>query len=139
MAGKPHPKASRLLVAVLSGALALSLGQAMEQSGGIVRGRVLDATRAPIAGARITTLPGDGRATGPSAVSDQIGEFSLTLDLGFYTVKVAAQGFLDIRQTVLLREPGSESRDFVLQVAGIHETVTVSESCARGPMDRREN
>ena len=100
----------------------------MAQSSGTVHGRVLDATRAPIAGARVTTLAGDGRATGHSAVSNQNGEFTLTLDPGGYTFKVAAQGFLEISQTVLLREPGSESRDFVLQVAGVHETVTVTES-----------
>src|SRR6266545_3193416 len=94
MAGKQRSRASGLLVAVLSGMLALSLGQAMAQTRGTVRGRVLDPTRAPISGARITAHQ-DGRASALTAVSDGIGEFSLALDPGNYMVEVVAEGFLE--------------------------------------------
>ena len=117
----------RLSGSVLLVALAASLGawlnpQAVAQTAtqapsaiSTVHGKVLDPSRAPVADARITALPGNGRPPGPSAISDQNGEFSLALDSGFYTFRVAAQGFRDILQTVVLRELGSQSREFVLR------------------------
>ena len=93
-----------------------------------MRGRVLDPTRAPIAGARITAVE-DGGAPAISAVSDRNGEFSLTADPGSYTVKAAAEGFLEASQAVHLPAGGaSEAREFLLQVAGTHESITVTES-----------
>jgi catecholate siderophore receptor len=88
---------------------------------------VLDPTRAPIAGAGITVLPG-GRLAGPSAVSDQKGEFSLSLDAGNYILKVIADGFQEVSQTVDVFQAGAEPLEFVLQVAGTHNTVTVTDS-----------
>src|SRR5262245_59687594 len=90
------------------------------------RGRVLDPTRAPIAGARITAVPWGGAsgAVAATAVSDQKGEFSLPLDAGNYILKVSAEGFLETSQTV--RGPGAI--EFILEVARKHETVTVTES-----------
>jgi len=115
------------LASFFSGVLALWLGQALAQSRGTVSGRVLDPTRAPISGARIAVLH-DGRTSASSAVSDRNGDFSLTLDPGNYAVRVSADGFLEASQTVNVPDGGSESREFILQVAGIHETVSVSES-----------
>ena len=115
------------MASFFSGVLALWLGQALAQSRGTVSGRVLDPTRAPISGARIAVLH-DGRTSASSAVSDRNGDFSLTLDPGNYAVRVSADGFLEASQTVNVPDGGSESREFILQVAGIHETVSVSES-----------
>ena len=112
---------------VLSGVLSLSLGQAIAQSRGTVHGRILDPTRAPIPDARITAVR-EGRASELSAVSDHNGEFSVALEPGSYTVKASAKGFLESSQTVTLAENGSESREFVLQLAGVRDTVTVTES-----------
>jgi catecholate siderophore receptor len=114
-------------VTVLSGMLSLSLGQAIAQSRSTVRGRVLDPTRAPIPDARITAIR-EGRASEFSAVTDNNGEFSAALEPGSYTVKASAKGFLESSQTVTLAENGSESREFVLRLGGVRDTVTVTES-----------
>jgi catecholate siderophore receptor len=95
------------------------------QSG--VRGTVLDPTRASISGAKITALKA-GSSSGTSAVSDRHGEFSLPLEAGTYILVVASDGFLEARQGVDVAGAGFESREFVLQVAGTHERVTVTES-----------
>ena len=94
---------------------------------GAVHGRVLDPTRAPIAGARILVSP-QGQRPGPSAVSDQNGEFTLSLDPGTYTIQVVAEGFREDSQSVNLLPAADESREIVLQVAGIRATLTVTES-----------
>jgi len=92
-----------------------------------LRGKILDPTRAPIAGAQVTAIPPD-RTSGPSVLSDQNGEFSLPLEPGTYILKVAKDGFIETSQTFNLPQAGSESRDIILQVGGVHETVTVTES-----------
>jgi len=114
-------------VTFLSGVLSLSLGHAIAQSHGTVNGRILDPTRAPIPDARITAVR-EGGAPERSAVSDRNGEFSVALDPGSYIVKASAKGFLESSQRVTLAENGSESREFVLRIAGVRDTVTVTES-----------
>ncbi|HYR85197.1 MAG TPA: TonB-dependent siderophore receptor [Terriglobia bacterium] len=91
-----------------------------------VQGRVLDPTNAAVAGAQITAIR-DGSRTALSAVSDRNGEFSLTVEPGQYTVKVAARGFSEAAQKVDLQS-SSELRDFVLELAGVRDMVTVTES-----------
>ena len=89
-----------------------------------LQGRVLDAMCAPIAGARVTAT-----ATGRPArfaITDQAGTFTLALPAGRYTVRVSADGFIDASMDMIAGAPGRQSRDFVLQVAGIHEAVTVA-------------
>ena len=127
MAGKRRSTGSRLVVTFLSGVLSLSLGHAIAQSHGTVNGRILDPTRAPIPDARITAVR-EGGAPERSAVSDRNGEFSVALDPGSYIVKASAKGFLESSQRVTLAENGSESREFVLRIAGVRDTVTVTES-----------
>ncbi|HME98694.1 MAG TPA: TonB-dependent siderophore receptor [Terriglobia bacterium] len=90
-----------------------------------IQGRILDVTSSAIAGAQITIIP-SSHASDASALSDQNGEFSLALLAGKYTIKVAAKGFEEISQTIDLQE--TVSQDFVLQVASVHEMVTVKES-----------
>src|SRR5262245_18235034 len=90
-----------------------------------IQGRILDVTGSAIAGAQITIIPGS-HASDASALSDQNGEFSLALLSGKYTIKVAAKRFEVISQTIDLQE--TVSQDFVLQVASVHEMVTVKES-----------
>jgi catecholate siderophore receptor len=90
-----------------------------------IEGRVLDATRAPIAGAHVTAVP-DGRGAGPSTVTDQRGTFTLMVDPGRYTVKVVADGFLEASQRVVARQTGVEAQEFILTIAGVREAVTVS-------------
>ena len=87
-----------------------------------MRGRILDATGAPIAGARITALDG------PVTVSDQSGHFTLSLDPGNYLLKIAADGFEPFSEAVQFRDTGAQVREFVLQVAARRESVTVTDS-----------
>jgi catecholate siderophore receptor len=93
----------------------------------VFEGTVLDATRAAIAGAHVTAQPAQG---GPavSAVTDARGEFTLSLDVGRYAIRVAAPGFVDaaITQTLRAPQPGRVRREFVLEIAGLHEAVTIS-------------
>src|SRR5262249_50669075 len=95
----------------------------------LLRGKVLDPAGAPIAGARITAVP-EGRGAGSSTVSDQSGELSLALEPGSYTVKIAAQGFLEAPRTVSLKNTGSEFLEAVLQIAAQRDTVTVTDSAS---------
>jgi catecholate siderophore receptor len=93
----------------------------------LVEGKVLDPTHAAIAGAQITVIR-DGSRAQLSAVSDPNGDFSLAVSPGRYTVKIVARGFSEVSETIDLQTSGPESRDFVLEVAGVREMVTVTES-----------
>jgi catecholate siderophore receptor len=114
-----------LLCWVLAAASFLCLAPA--QPPGSLEGRVLDPTRAPIAGAQIAVIS-DAGASAPRAISDQDGHFSLPLTPGKYTLKVAREGFVEAFQTVTLATSGSAVFDIVLQVAPVHGAVTVTES-----------
>jgi catecholate siderophore receptor len=102
----------------------LALAQ-IAKAGFSLEGRVLDSTRAPIAGARVAAVR-DGQSTGPSAITDQRGEFSLKLTSGSYRLAVVADGFVEQSQRVNAPQTGSVSREIVLQVAGVREDITVS-------------
>ena len=90
-----------------------------------LEGRVLDSTRAPIAGARVTAVP-DGQSHGPSAITDQRGGFTLKLAPGTYRLDVAVDGFVEQSLRVHVPQAAGASREIVLKVAGVHEEVTVS-------------
>jgi len=91
----------------------------------VLRGKVLDPAGAPIVGARITAIL-DDRATKAGAVSNQSGEFSLPLEVGNYTIKIAAQGFLEVSRTMNLKDIGSEVLEVSLQIATQRDTVTIT-------------
>jgi len=93
----------------------------------MLRGKVADPAGAPIAGARITAVP-EGRGAGSSTVSDQSGEFSLSLEPGGYTIKIIAQGFLEAPRTVIIKNTGSEFLEVTLQIAPQRDTVVVIDS-----------
>ena len=94
-------------------------------------GTVLDSFHAPIAGARVTAVP-DGQSAGPSTVTDERGAFTLVLTPGPYTLSVAVDGFLEASQHVNALAAGRASREIVLKVAGVRETVTVSAPAPAG-------
>ncbi len=115
-----------ILVAVVSLALAdspLVFAQAAAESS--LEGRILDSTQSAIAGARVTAVP-DGQTSGPSTTTDQRGAFALVLTPGPYTLRVAAAGFLEQSQRVNAPQTGSASREIVLKLAGLRETITVN-------------
>jgi len=86
-------------------------------------GKVLDPSKGAITGASIVVIP-QGRAAGPTAVSDQNGEFILRLEPGKYTVKVSARSFLDVSQLVEISST-PQSHDFLLPLAAVGQTVDV--------------
>ena len=86
------------------------------------RGVVVDAMGAPIAGAAIVAT--SGGATAASTTTDQRGAFALQLAAGQYLVRVHAEGFRDAERRIA--SPSASAAEFVLQVAGIREAVTVT-------------
>ena len=90
-------------------------------------GRVVDAMGAPVGGARATAAP-DGRPASDATVTatDARGEFALALAPGRYTIVIAFEGFRDSARQIDARAGGSQSAQFVLQIAGVQESVTVS-------------
>jgi catecholate siderophore receptor len=97
-----------------------------------ITGHVLDPMRGAIVGARVTATGID--ASEATALTDQRGEFTLAVRPARYTVTVTASGFIDLTRIVDATRTDERSREFVLQVAGIHEAVTVSATAGyRGP------
>jgi catecholate siderophore receptor len=91
-----------------------------------LQGRILDRSRSPIAGARVTARRGDVAA--PTALSDARGEFFLSVDSGPYTLEVAADGFAPWQAPVIVLESGARLDDIVLEIETVKDTVTVTES-----------
>ena len=115
---------TRVLLFSLAAGTALTYGQ-VTSSQTQLRGRVLDPNRAVVAGAQVA-VESQGRAPGATAVTDQNGAFSLSLEPGEYTVKVSAQGFAGASQSVNLgRGSSGVTLEIVLQVAGASSTVVV--------------
>src|SRR5262245_60758539 len=107
---------------ILSLIICLALAQPEIQ----LRGHVVDPVRAAIAGARIVAVPDDGSANA-STVTDAAGDFTLSLAPGRrYAITVASDGFVDVTTTLAAAEVGTETREFMLRVAGVKETVTVN-------------
>ena len=89
-----------------------------------VQGTVLDPTGAPITTARVTVVPSAPGVSGTTQ-TDQQGRFVLALSPGAFTLTISAPGFTDEVRTLRAEQVGSEPREFVLQVAGVRETVRV--------------
>src|SRR6185295_5652125 len=89
----------------------------------LVRGRVVDANRAAVRGARVSA-----RSVHPpvDVVTDQNGEFSLSLEPDEYSVKVLAEGFLDSTAKLDARQPG-QTLEVMLEVGIPSATVTVTD------------
>jgi catecholate siderophore receptor len=92
--------------------------------GFVVRGTVLDSMRAPIAGARVLTT-NEATVQGPSTVTNERGEFTMALPPGTHTITVQVAGFRDASLRLIASESGAESREFVMEVAGLTDAVTV--------------
>jgi catecholate siderophore receptor len=90
-----------------------------------LRGFVLDATRAPVAGARVSVAASSSRPS-RSTLTDQHGEFAVSLPAGRYLVTVTGGGFGTVARQVEIPESDSVPREFLLAVAGVRESVSVS-------------
>lgn len=108
---------------ILAFAFVLTLNVATPAaSESFIRGRVVDATGAAVAGAHVTVQSERSGQT-VSALSDARGEFGVDVPPGMYLVKVAAGGFKEMSQRLLTAgSPGV----FRLQVAGVTEIVNVA-------------
>jgi len=91
-----------------------------------LEGRILDPAGAPISGVHVTVVP-KGGLPGASADSTPEGRYSLVLEPGAYTLKVAKEGFVETVREVVLP---SSANDITLQVAPVVASVTVTESAA---------
>jgi catecholate siderophore receptor len=85
---------------------------------------VLDPNRAAVAGASVIA-EAKGRSASFSATTNQNGEFSLAVEPGEYTVKIAASGFSEVVHAVSLSRAGDASLEIVLQVSAVAGSVTV--------------
>src|SRR5436190_5403186 len=106
-------------------ALVLTTAPATTQAPVEFRAQVLYSTRAPVSGARATATPS---TSGPalSAVTDERGEFRLALAPMAYTLAIESEGFVSATLRINGARPEEGPRQFVLQVAGLAETVTVN-------------
>jgi catecholate siderophore receptor len=59
-------------------------------------------------------------------MSDRSGEFTLLLESDRYTITISANGFADVAHRIDVVADARERREFVLQVEGVHESVSVS-------------
>jgi len=89
------------------------------------RGKVLDPNHSAIVSARITASSTSGPTS--STLTDRNGEFTLVLEPGKYTLRVTAEGFAELIQTLEPKVAGVEPVEFVLQLAGYSATVTVTD------------
>jgi catecholate siderophore receptor len=89
-------------------------------------GKVVDQVGDPVVGAQVTVVAAGG-AGGQKAITGEDGGFSIVLGAGSYTLKVAANGFLEASREVEFGQGGDKPIQFVLQVAAYRETVTVAE------------
>jgi catecholate siderophore receptor len=116
-------QASELL---LMAAMLAPVGAASPRS--VVSGKVLDPSRTSIPGATVTATA-EGRIGGISTHTGQAGEFSLAVEPGSYTLRVAADGFRDSRQTVTaVNDTIAAPLEIVLPVAPRQDVVTVTET-----------
>ena len=93
-----------------------------------LRGKVFDQNQAVVAGAKVTAAAAKNHAAEISTITDQNGEFSLALEPDEYTVKVFANGFSEISQTINLRQSNTKPLEIVLQVTGANAVVTVGDA-----------
>src|SRR5262249_42338619 len=122
-------KALRLLfyTILFTGILSTSDAQGLPA---ILNGRIFDPANETVSRATIT-VTGESRGSETTTVSDSIGEFSLSLTPGHYTIRIAAQGFSELAEEVdIAPEASPLNRTFTLKVAPVRQMVTVTETGA---------
>lgn len=88
-------------------------------------GRVHDQGGAVLPGATVTAVP-DPPGTTLTTVTDQHGEFRLALEPRGYRITIALDGFVAITERLVPSALTNQGRTFVLNVAGVNETVRVA-------------
>src|SRR5947207_3227843 len=103
---------------------------ALPQATTTLRGRILDPAGGAIAGARLVAV-GEGGSPVISTTSARDGAFTVPLPAGRYTLTIAAEGFAPASYELAAAPSAADAaRDFVLAVAAIRETVTVTAPAA---------
>jgi len=87
----------------------------------VFHGTVVDATGAPVAGARVSTAPAS------TSVTNVAGAFTLVLAPGNHRVTVESDGFETATILVNAKKTGAESRTIALAVGGFVDVVNVAE------------
>jgi catecholate siderophore receptor len=90
-----------------------------------IRGIVVDAMRGAIVGARVEASS-PSRPTPASTVTDQTGGFTLRVPSGQYDLLISADGFTVLQQTVTAASVTAKPAEYMLQVPGVRESVTVT-------------
>ena len=91
-----------------------------------VAGLIADPAGASVSGAHITVFPVDGTAGSPaSAVADHDGRFALEVPPGAYVVRIEKKNFAELAERIDVAEGDSSVHPFTLQLAGIHDSITV--------------
>ncbi len=90
-----------------------------------ITGTVVDAAHGPIGGARVTIKRS---ADASERVTSTDGRFQLEATPGVYTVSVAKENFVDAVRSVDVQLTHNESLDFVLELAPVRLSVTVTDS-----------
>jgi catecholate siderophore receptor len=97
----------------------------------VLQGKVLDPNRAAIPAADVWFTAGG--VPSASTVTDQNGEFSLPLEPGSYQMRVLAEGFAELTETVnVAGNPSSRRLEIFLTVAASSATVTITDIAAYG-------
>jgi catecholate siderophore receptor len=90
-----------------------------------LHGRVVDPMKAAIAGARVTVVAVSG-GVATNSTSDGEGRFEISLEPGAYLLTINSPGFSDASQLVRIPEAATTPIEFVLQIAGITQSVEVN-------------
>ena len=113
----------RLIVAAILGlALQLAPASASQTFDAAIRGRVVDATGAPVAGAQVR-IEITASAPPGSTVTDGRGDFAIAVPPGIHLVTVSAGGFTSVSQRLTA---AGQPALFTLQIAGVTESVKVA-------------
>jgi hypothetical protein len=115
-------KITRLSACLLCASIAFG-----QSSSGVISGRVLDVTGAPMPGAHITLTRSDTKET-RTATSSDLGDFVITsIQPGTYDLEVKAQGFKNLEKLGL--ELSASERlsagDLRMQLGSVNESVEV--------------
>ena len=105
------------LLAVVTGASAQTVFQ----------GKILDATQAPIAGAKIVAVA-QASTNEFVTVSGSNGAFSFNLEPGRYSIRVTREGFMEATMSLQFPQDAATARTITLTIAPVLASVTVTES-----------
>jgi hypothetical protein len=130
---RPAPLARRVVLCIV--VLLLPVSLAWASIFGKVQGIVHDPQHRPIQRARLT-LKAQNSGFTQTVETNANGEFAFTsVPIGNYTVTVAANGFEQVSQDVIVQSDTSPILHFQLAIAGVKESVVVPGTAAQATTD----